>query len=690
MIDRTVRWLTAAALTVVGVAAALGNYLRAQDVDPQYTRDIVERTITYGGAFYRNGIHNKGPLEPMVYLVASWVTTYAGLWYAISILIALAAAFIAYAAASTARLYGAERAAGLAVGVVVFVHLTLSTADYAGVLYSRNLIAVLLAAAWLLAIDDRFWRSGAGVRRTCLAVGILLGLAVQTIFTAALTAGVIGLVALAMTRLRLPRSSDRERATRLIVGASAITFLSAPLYYAIRGSFTEFWAGWWTQAGFMSTGTGRSLAGQFGLGAHQFGEYYSHRPLAFLLIAAFVTFTAIGWGEGGDRFRVVHAGVILWLAGAWIELALSQRYSSHYFIVTTLPSILMGAMLAGHLHRALFAVRRPRQAMVALPLAALVLSVFLSGTSDVMDAIRRAANFTSPGQTLARDERNTGGEERASWAVLDLVTKPGGPLLAWTNEPWPYLKFHRVSATRFIWKSFLIGEIYLGRTGPQFVVPHAWEWFEDDVAQTKPVVYFQTQPRTRGTPFDALISSRFKPVLVTPHESVFLRRDVARDVVAQSATALWEPIEPPPPGWDLTPDGATYRVGRGRLRLSEHGCFRLDGTAALTGEAKLRFRFSDTEMGSEPLNLVWSASNVVAGSDAVNYLTLPTDPAAASGPVPFSLVVGRRAAVLVVAGAIQGALRLPSPVAVDLYGSRAQPVTVSGLQLGKAPARSGC
>ena len=89
LIARGTRWVTIAVFTMVGIAAGVGNEVRAQDVDPQFARVLVDRTIHFGGTFYQNGIHNKGPLEPFVYLVASWFTTSSGFWYAVSLFIAL-------------------------------------------------------------------------------------------------------------------------------------------------------------------------------------------------------------------------------------------------------------------------------------------------------------------------------------------------------------------------------------------------------------------------------------------------------------------------------------------------------------------------------------------------------------------------------------------------------------------------
>ena len=64
----------------------------------------------------------------------------------------VAAALSAGAVASTARAAGTSRLVAAAVGGGLFVHLTLTRADYSGVLYSRNITTAVLATAWMLAL----------------------------------------------------------------------------------------------------------------------------------------------------------------------------------------------------------------------------------------------------------------------------------------------------------------------------------------------------------------------------------------------------------------------------------------------------------------------------------------------------------------------------------------------------------
>ena len=152
-------------------AAFFHNEFRAQNWDPMQTRVYVDRTIRFGGTFYENGLVNKGPLEPFVYRVAAAITSWDGFWYAISAIVIVVSSVAGWAAARTAQCFtgdrdgSARRAVGIAIGIGVFFHFALGKADYAGVLYSRNMIVGLYASAWLIGLSARWWLPGREIGR---------------------------------------------------------------------------------------------------------------------------------------------------------------------------------------------------------------------------------------------------------------------------------------------------------------------------------------------------------------------------------------------------------------------------------------------------------------------------------------------------------------------------------------------
>ena len=222
--ERVLRHATLPLLLVVGVLATVaGNWLRVQNVDPQFAMVLVQRTMHFGGTFYDNAVQDHGPLEPFLYDVAARVGGPNGAWYVISAYVTLAALALGYVAARTARFTGATREVAMAAGAAVFVHFTISRSNYAGVFYIRNMTTVLLALAWLLTIDDRCWSSRRRRRLAVIGAGALLGLAVQSLLST-FAAGVLGLLAIgiAWTRVEL---DERLPLAGLIAGSAVVTLV---------------------------------------------------------------------------------------------------------------------------------------------------------------------------------------------------------------------------------------------------------------------------------------------------------------------------------------------------------------------------------------------------------------------------------------------------------------------------------
>ncbi len=411
-IGDTARVVTFASFVVVFVAAVIGNWQRSQNVDPEYAYDIALRTIRFGGTYYENGIHNKGPLEIFVYQAASWISSHNSFWYAISLFIAIGALIIGWAAARTAQAYGGNRDLGIAAAAVVFIHFAMGPSDYAGVMYARNMTTPLLSLAWILILWDRAWSDRRRALIAAIVTGAILGIAVQTLVSTAFAAIPISLLALALVRIRRPRT-EYLRVDIAFVGAGALAFLSAPIWYLLRGKFDEFFSGWWSYARFMNIGTGRSLGSQFALGWDQFYAYYQKRPLAAVVILAFVAMVAVDWSRASRRQRLLGLALIGWFAGAWIELVLAQRYSSHYFSVTSTPTAMMAAALAGRVYQS---IATPRRALATFvwPMIALVLAIYLTGPKLFVQDMKDLSKFTSVNAHAVELDKGQSGDLRSA------------------------------------------------------------------------------------------------------------------------------------------------------------------------------------------------------------------------------------------------------------------------------------
>jgi hypothetical protein len=677
-VTQFVRWgrpVVIAVLVALAIIAVFHMQLSAPNYDPQYMRVLVERTIRLGGSYYENGIHNKGPLEPAIYELAGRIGGRSGFWFVIAIFTMATTLVIAAATALATELAGGVRVVAIAVAVMTATHLTLSDSDYAGVLYSRNITVGLLAAAFAVGGWDGAWRSERRRIGAVIVAGLAIGLAVQTLLSASFTA--IPVLAWVMWTRRQERVWSRPVWLAVPVVA-AIGFLSAPVYYRIFGPWDSFVDGWWTYARWMNTATGRSLGGQFGLGVDQFADYYGDRPVLFVVTVAFLADAAVRWRVLDAPGRALRATIAGWWLAAWIELALSQRYSSHYFSILAVPSLLMIAVLvgsvtgrlrqagAGHTPTRSRTVVSPVFSTVfstVLPLAVVIVTIYVGGTASLREGFREASAFGGVGDFDDRREQLLDGRTHMLRAALDMVSEPDDPLLMWTSYPWPYLNLHRVPATRYIWKNFLLGEIYLARSGPQYVLPDTWETFAADVQRTDPAAFVveAVNPVVTGTPFGTLVDERFTTMYTDDVATLAYRDDLARWFQSPPENPAEHPASAAPAGGvDLDPDAP--------LVLEDEGCVRLDGeiVSAPADEARVSFFFGSTP----PAGGVTPAINFAKTGDGSAATTsrgpvgnpfavrLAVSPPSRTAATAFTLVVGSRAAVLVVDGAIVGAVEV--------------------------------
>lgn len=666
------RWyvpFTAAGLAVLAVITVFAMEPSAANYDPMYMRVLVERATHTGRSYYTSGVHNKGPLEPLVYEIAGQLGGRDGWWFVIAVFVLIAAAVVGWAAAVVATRVGGSTVVGVCVGVGTTVHLTLSTADYAGVLYARNITTTLLAAAVGLVAFGPAWTGERRRRWAVVGVGLACGLAVQTLLTAVFTAAPILLWA--MWDRRAVRVWGRPAWVVLPLVAAAV-FLSAPAFYLLTGSWQDFVDGYWTYARYMSTGTGRGLGSQVSLGWDRFVDYYRDRPEVVVVGVAFLVTTLVRLRTLDGPAKGLRGMVAVWWLGAWVELVLSQRYSSHYFSVLAVPTIMLLAVAAGDLTALIGSRVRWRPAMALLPLLTAVLVIDVDGRERFDAGVMSVATVHDVAGFQERREATIDGRTRMLRATLDLVSDEDDPLLMWTSLPWPYLTFERTSATRYIWDTFLRGAIYLGRTSPEFVLPGTWEHFEDDLDDADPVAYVveASNPIDPDTPFAAAVADRFVDVFDDGEVTLGLRRDVADWLATPSPTGVAVPVLEPGP-----------------LTLSPDGCVRLDGTVAADADP---FVVELTGVGG-PAQIAFTAGggDVLVESRPGRYFGAVRQFRTDADSLPYSLVVGERAAVLVVAGKVAGAVEIEPGTPVTVTGG-ADSLAGGGATLSPAPPVTGC
>ncbi|MBU3688629.1 MAG: hypothetical protein B7C54_10940 [Acidimicrobiales bacterium mtb01] len=658
-ITRTTAALVGAGTTLVFMAWTAIEF-RSQDYDPQFARTVVERAARFGGSYYENGIHNKGPFEMVVYDAAHRVASYDSYWFAIAAFVIAIALVVAAASATVSRTLGAGRAAAVSAGVIAFIHLTFSSSDYAGVLYSRNITTGLLASAVVVVLTEWFWTSVRRARLSWVALALLVGLAVQTLLTSAFAA--VAVVSLAL----VVRRHDTPFARPGVVFASTgiATVASAPVWYALRGTFDEFWSGWWTYASYMNSGLGRALRDQFGLGWQTFLGYHQDRPMLVVLYAVFAVIVRRRWHSLTSTQRALGATIAVWWFAAWIELILSQRYSSHYFSVLAVPTLLAIAFVIGAI-APLLPLRR------ALPLFVLVGSLAAQGTDMFWAGAESAGRFTGFADHTVERARNRSGESRTVHAVLDLVGRDGDPLLSWTMYPWTYLENHRVPATRFAWKSFLIGEIYLGRTSSDYVLPETRTWFAEDLAESRPRAYVHPVSVSLGGSdwFQRIVDRDFQPVLTTEQNELSIERGAWSELTRNPTGAARDVV-----------------VAADPVVIADDDCRSTGGRLpSLGADTSVTFWFRDADGSNETVALSLSSTRAWSSSESVEFASIPV---ALEEPEPFRLLIGARAAVLVIGDRIVGAVEIDGDTTVSATATG--DVRLSEVRSGGMPAFAGC
>jgi hypothetical protein len=312
-------------------------------------------------------------------------------------------------------------------------------------------------------------------------------------------------------------------------------------------------------------------------------------------------------------------------------------------------------------------------------------------------------------------------------AVLDLVSKQDDPLLTWTEYPWVYLQYHRVAATRWIWKSFMLGQIYLGRSGPQYVLPKTWEWFADDMKQSNPAVFLEETalPVTQGNPFATYVNNNFTKVYAGSDNNIYLRDDEMQAVIDGTPGSPFRATVPLGPLSHWTVGSGTASLPSDSppsatdvLALSNSLCTRISGTYAANEGGSgsfLSFRFESSNPTTKNARLNIAGTQIFSGDDGAVYdsvnLVPPTEataavdaaatagtatttgapaaPAADPAAHSFALVVGKSSAALVIDGMIRAAVRLTDQTRVSLE-VRNGGVALTNLTKGPPPPDSGC
>jgi hypothetical protein len=218
--------------------------------------------------------------------------------------------------------------------------------------------------------------------------------------------------------------------------------------------------------------------------------------------------------------------------------------------------------------------------------------------------------------------------------------------------PWTYLNNERVSATRLSWKSFMLGEIYLGRTSTDYVLPRTWEWFAEDVNESNPAAYLRPKETIldESTPFADYVNDEFAPAYDGSTIELRVRR------------SMWTRLTSP------SDSDASVTMPF----VDETGCFRWQGTVKdLDTTGPFGFTFEDLDGSAETVHLSIDGTRGWSSSDSVEFASSPRS----SVDALLTLLVGPRSALLIEGGNVLAAVRLDGTVRTSVFAPENSNVT---------------
>ena len=377
----------------------------------------------------------------------------------------------------------------------------------------------ILATAWTITLASCPWNGPArGPAPRSAVIGVLLGLCIQTLVTAVFAAAVVAALALARVRRehhervapgrrrpRRVRGADRAGAVRLVrrdaagspssgAGGGRTAATRAPRS-AAASSGSSAWRG---TRRTRTTGRGRCW------------PWSSWAPRRWPPSAG------RSWAHVAQR--AIRLAIGASIVAAWIELALAQRYSSHYFSVLVLPTWLAAATAtADALALAPPADTPPTGAAGCAPRARRRRrAVHEHPGRGLRDGVAAASGFRGVDDLAAARRANESGNVRTVRATLRPRQRGGRPApgLDRASVDVPPVGPHRGDPGTSGGASCSARSTSVS-PGPQFVPPHTAEWFADDLERTDPQVFVEEVEHpvpADSAPWARAVAADFVPV----------------------------------------------------------------------------------------------------------------------------------------------------------------------------------
>lgn len=694
------------ALTAMTLAAMVAIEVRARGVDAVGVLETGLRVVRLGGSYYTTGADQKGPLFQLPYHLAAAIGGRRFAWWYVAAFAILAAILAAVSVGRIVLSRGHSRGLAVATAAGLYIHLILAWNGYSGILYARNITIALLAFSLS---EVLLWQQRNAAWRIVVA-GVAAGLASQTILTELFGSFVVGMVLLARVLLhrgaptsksnsKLGEVAQRVRPFLLWLAGAAGGFLSAPIWYLARGRFSEFWYFWFKYNRFYADSTHAKTSQKLRLGWRGMRGFYRQETGQALVFGAFLLLLLVGLSRSSLRERrrelIVDVGLVAWWAAECAAVIAAQRFSGHHFVLVAVP---VGAM-ASVMFAEVFGRAGGESGLTGLLATAAVIGVsFVPSWQQFKSSwfeVRHFQGFRAKSQAWLNNQDPT---TRTARALVDLVTPKNGFVWAWDVQPmWPGT-LNRMSGSRYVEKRVLLGYIYGGTSSPNYVPPHAWQQFEQDLERTHTVIVADrdSDPLPPNLPASSYLDRTYVAALKSGEWNLRIR-STSLDRIRTLASGA--NLKVTAPGEWRSDNGLLVWSGQGNpfesaidLPSSESSsesssgfvsgnpCLEVTGTAnfnpAANGMGGLDLRF-EANRERDRAFFIRVASNEVssnfwwAGSEQRLQTTAAQSPALNT---PFRFLVGRRAAALLMNGNVVAVVERPDA------GSNVRLVPQPGLQ----------
>ena len=226
----------------------------------------------------------------------------------------------------------------------------------------------------------------------------------------------------------------------------------------------------------------------------------------------------------------------------------------------------------------------------------------------------------------------------------------------------------------------MVGEIYLGKTSPKYVLPKTWNWFAQDMQQAHPEAYLRPKETllNEQTPFAQYVATNFTTVYDGNSMEVGLNKDTWSNLMT-----------PPTQSMGINQDKIFSETSP--YVLSNTNCVRISGTLKSSDqneESSIIFNLSDPTAAYENVHLALSATRASSSSDNVEFASKDLEPSDTSS-LDFLVIVGSHSAVLVVDDKVVAGTRTGDQAQLSVALKSGQP-SLSNLRIDTSPKLDGC